>query len=120
MSDEADRVMPAVVSVSDDEDVIVLTTERRFRRGRAKEFKLVDRKTENVEVASFEGPVAELTRSYGFTINLGNYESARFDISLKVPCNVEDVEQADEFAKRFISDRIKVEWNSLKPGSKEG
>ena len=118
MSEEDSRPT-AVVMAGEKEESVILTTERRFKRGNADDYKLVERKREEVNVGVFSGPVAEVTRSYGFTINLGNYESARFDIALKVPCELEDVEAADEFAKKFISERIKIEWTALKPGAKE-
>jgi hypothetical protein len=42
----------------------------------------------------------------GRTINLGNFESARFDVSIQVPCNKEDLEAAYDFGLKFVSDRL--------------
>jgi len=57
----------------------------------------------------FEGPVARVGRGYGLTLNLTNYESARFDVYLEVPCHVEDIDNADKFAKDWAMKRCEEE-----------
>jgi hypothetical protein len=42
----------------------------------------------------------------GMTINLGNYESARIDVRLTVPCTKHDLEEAYEFASDWVSTKI--------------
>ncbi|MBW2168298.1 MAG: hypothetical protein JRG69_03385 [Deltaproteobacteria bacterium] len=64
---------------------------------------------EIVAVHNFEGPVARIRRGYGLTMNLTNYESARFDVILELPCYVEDIDKADEFAKRWVEQRCEAE-----------
>jgi hypothetical protein len=66
-------------------------------------------KEETVLVHDFKGPVARVRRGYGLTMNLGNYESARFDVVLEVPCYVEDIDAADEFAKKWVEKRCEAE-----------
>lgn len=64
---------------------------------------------EVVSTHVFDGQVAKVRRGYGLTINLGNYESARFDVSLEVPCYIEDVNAADEFARLWVEERCEAE-----------
>lgn len=48
----------------------------------------------------------------GNTINLGNYESMRIDISVTLPCRVEDLEEgyrrASEYASEFMAEEEAV------------
>lgn len=64
---------------------------------------------EVVSVHDFDGPVARIRRGYGLTMNLGNYESARFDVTLELPCHVEDIDAADEFAREWVEKRCEAE-----------
>lgn len=64
---------------------------------------------EVVHVHDFDGPVARIRRGYGLTMNLGNYESARFDVVLELPCHVEDIDAADDFAKAWVEKRCEAE-----------
>lgn len=66
-------------------------------------------KEEVVLVHDFKGPVARVRRGYGLTMNLGNYESARFDVILELPCYPEDIDAADEFAKQWVEKRCEAE-----------
>ena len=76
---------------------------------------------EIVVVSKFETQPAIIHRGYGLTLNLGNYESARFDVSVTLPCYVEDIEAADEFAKAFVKARIEKEVEDLRgPKKVEG
>ena len=68
--------------------------------------------TTSIEVVHthvFDGPVARVHRAYGLTLNIGNYESARFDIRIEVPCYLEDVDNADLWAKKWVEDRCEKE-----------
>jgi hypothetical protein len=42
----------------------------------------------------------------GMTINLGNYESARIDVRLTVPCTKEELTEAYDWASDWVSERI--------------
>jgi hypothetical protein len=39
-----------------------------------------------LEVHAFVTTPAEVDLTYGFTVNMGNYEFARIDVGIKVPC----------------------------------
>jgi hypothetical protein len=51
-----------------------------------------------LEVQEFEVEPAFVRAGYGVTINLGNYESARCDVSVTLPCYKEEVKEAVEEA----------------------
>lgn len=91
--------------------VIVFVDSRYVRSGVEETVKQGE---EVVAVAKFETQPALVRRGYGLTINQGNYESARVDISVTVPCYVEDLEAADEFARRFVEERIEKEVASVR------
>jgi len=76
--------------------------------------------SEVVEVHNFKTDVATVERGFGLTLNLGKFESARVDVRLTVPCHVEDIDAADEFAKDWCSKRIKSEVASIRGGTGKG
>jgi len=76
-----------------------------YRKGTGREV----HSDEVVAVAVFDGPVARVRRGYGLTLNIGDYESARVDVSIEVPCYPEDVEAADDWASNFVEKRIEDE-----------
>lgn len=73
--------------------------------------------SEVVEVHNFKGEVAKVERGFGLTLNLGKFESARVDVHITVPCHVEDIENADEFAKQWCASRIKQEVANIRGGN---
>ena len=82
-----------------------------------KDLRVVD-KDEIIEIHQFKGPVATVERGYGLTISMGpkTFEFARVDVRIVVPCHVEDIDNADEFAKNWAEDRIKAEVASIRGG----
>jgi len=42
----------------------------------------------------------------GRTVNLGNYESARVSVSLRMPCSKADLEEAYKFATDWVSGKV--------------
>jgi len=74
-----------------------------------------ERHTEElVGVEPFVGPVAYVKRGYGLTVNLGDYESARFDVSITVPCYMNDVNAADKWAEKWAEKRIAKEVQEIR------
>jgi hypothetical protein len=71
---------------------------------------------EVVHVHNFDGPVARIRRGYGLTMKLGNYEFARFDVMLELPCHVEDIDTADEFARQWVEKRCEAEVQEVRGG----
>lgn len=68
---------------------------------------------ETVAVSKFDGPVARVTRGYGFTRNMGNFESARVEVRVEVPCYVEDIDAADAWAEAWVEARLSREMAEL-------
>lgn len=100
-----------------EEAAIAFIDGRYLHRG--KEFKS-EASEEIVSVHKFDGPVARVKRGYGLTMNLSNYESARFDVILELPCYVEDIDAADEFAKEWVEKRCEVEVAEVRQPSNGG
>jgi hypothetical protein len=100
---------------------VVLTVNHRFMRGNG-EGKIITDTSEHLEMKKFETTPAIVRRSYGMTLNLGNYESARIDVSVQVPCYVEDIHLADQWAADFCEARVTKEVGRVKGGggSKKG
>lgn len=71
-------------------------------------------KNEVLEVRLFVTEPAVVSRGYGLTLNLGNYESARVDVGIKVPCYREEAEVADVFARKWCEDRIQDEVKEVR------
>lgn len=68
---------------------------------------------ELIQVSPFLVEPAEVGCSRGITINMGNFESARVDVSVKVPCYREELDEAYEFAARFTEERLMNERDKV-------
>jgi hypothetical protein len=65
------------------------------------------------------GPaVTEITRSFSFKINLGNYENADFFCSMKAQCKPEDVEEVSEGLYEFCADEVRKSIGSFREARK--
>lgn len=73
-----------------------------------------EEKDELIAVHKFLAPPAKVGCGMGLTINMGNYESARIDVVVEVPCYKEEVEEAYAYARQFCESRIKLERDSIK------
>jgi hypothetical protein len=73
---------------------------------------------EIVAIVKFDkdDPVAKVRRGYGLTLNLSNYESARLDVSVEVPCVLQDVDAADEWARQWVEKRVIKEVENVRGG----
>jgi hypothetical protein len=60
-------------------------------------------------VHKFVTEPARVRRAYGVTINLGNYESARVDVDITLPCYAEEVRDADELVMQLCEERLEEE-----------
>jgi hypothetical protein len=68
-----------------------------------------DEQQETIEVRNFETEPAEVGINYGLTINLGDFNSARVDVSVKIPCYVEEKDEAFANISAWAEDRIRKE-----------
>ena len=66
------------------------------------------------ELQSYEPPkFAEVGFAAGFTKNLGNYSAARVDISLKLPCEPTEIDEAYEYAESWVTQRLEKQHQDL-------
>ena len=75
---------------------------------------LPESKEEPLEVRTFITPPAHIELGYGLTLNIGNYESARVDVKLNVPCYREEVDEAYEWARKWAEDRVRREVKEVR------
>lgn len=71
---------------------------------------------EQLEVRRFPDGVApaHVTAKYGMTLNLGNYESARCDVSVTLPCFVEEIDDAFTEAWGIAKTQIRSQTKNIK------
>lgn len=53
-----------------------------------------------------EGPWCEVGVEASFTKNLGNYQSARFQVTLKIPCQFPEIDETFEFGKNWVDQKL--------------
>lgn len=66
-------------------------------------------KRKTIEVRKFETEPAYVRVNAGVTRNLGNYESLRIDVSLSVPCYVEEIEKVQPRVASLVADMLAAE-----------
>lgn len=71
-------------------------------------------KDETIEVKTFVTQPATVELGYGLTLNIGNYESARVDVKVSVPCYREETDAAYEWAKNWAEARVRQEVQSVR------
>jgi len=105
--------------MGDDADVgsrpmltVMKSYSRRFAEGDGETAEATE--DEFLDVRRFETAPAEVGFSAGLTLNLGNYESARIDVSVKVPCYREELDEAYAFATKWASDRLVKEREEIR------
>lgn len=87
----------------------IFTTTQYSKKG-------VEENTETkIEVRRFDVEPAYVRANYGLTINLGNYESARCDVSVTLPCYVEEIPAAFDRAWEIAKAQIQTQVKSIKP-----
>lgn len=104
--------------VEGEERPVVVTIDNRFKRARGDEV-CVTAAEEQVEVRKFLTRPAVVRRGYGVTLNLGNFESARIDVTVEVPCYLLDIERASKWAEKFVGEKMAEEVASVRGEQKE-
>jgi hypothetical protein len=66
-----------------------------------------------IPIRPFIGSPAYVKYQYGVTINMGDYNSARVEVSLSMPCYVAEVDQTAEAVARWVGDRCIKEQAEL-------
>jgi len=92
---------------------ITVTKQYKLQSGEAE----ADPTNETIEVTKFDTEPAKVRVGFGLTINLGNYESARLDVSVEVPCYKEQVDDAYAAAKGWVEERVQEEVAEIKSGT---
>lgn len=95
---------------------LTVTKQFKLQSGEAE----ADPVDEVIEVTKFETEPAKVRVGFGLTINLGNYESARLDVSVEVPCYKEQVDDAYTAAKDWVEQRVQQEVAEIKGGGSKG
>jgi len=72
-----------------------------------------DEKEDYIEVGTFVTEPAIVTIKKGLTINLGDYESARIDVGVSLPCYKEEIPAALETATRVVEAYLMREKEEL-------
>ena len=61
---------------------------------------------EGVTAATSIEPMCEVGMEMSYTHNLGNYQSARVQVSLKVPCAHAEIDEAYDYAKSWVEGKL--------------
>jgi hypothetical protein len=75
--------------------------------------------TENLPVEGFE-PVKQAATyamvgvGFGLTVNIGNFESVRMDVSLQVPCADDAVDETFPAVKGWVEDKLNAMAEELR------
>jgi hypothetical protein len=54
----------------------------------------------------FEDPPCNVGVTAGMTINLGDYNSAKVQVSIHIPCKHEEIEEAYEFGRDWVEGKV--------------
>jgi hypothetical protein len=82
-----------------------LTVSRHYK---SPEHSSEDSDYEDLDVAVFETDPAHVEVLLGRTMNMGDFESVRVDVRVQVPCYVEEMDSAYDFAHSFARERIET------------
>jgi hypothetical protein len=61
---------------------------------------------ERIRIRPFVSHPASISVKAGITINLGNYESARVDVMMTMPCYPEEIDGVYEDVKSWVDGRV--------------
>ena len=75
---------------------------------------------EYIEVRPFATEPARVRVGRGRTINLGNYDSARLDVSIDMPCYPEEIKAVYEGLTETVNSMIVEESNKVLSGIHSG
>jgi len=75
--------------------------------------------SEEIEVRAFAVPPCEVHASYGLTLNLGDYESARVEAKIVVPCYYEERFEAFKDAWQICHDQVQERVRGVRAYTEE-
>jgi len=59
-------------------------------------------------------PVAEVGAASRMTLNLGNFESVQIEVSVALPCYVEELQECYKAAKHFVDSNLNSEIQAIR------
>jgi hypothetical protein len=65
-------------------------------------------------------PMATVGVKAGYTSNLGNFESCRFDVSLYLPCKPSEIEDTYAFGKQWVDTKMSELMDDVKKMKDQG
>lgn len=71
-------------------------------------------KNEQFGTVPVAGTPAMISFEAGLTLNLGNYESAKVTVGLKLPCDPRDLDAAYEKGKQWVAHRLQSEVEDIR------
>lgn len=92
---------------------VIVTVDNRYVRGNGEEVVETPPEPETVEVRRFDTAPAFVRRTFGLTIRLAPFENAKIGVEVQVPCYVQDLKLADEFASEFCKKRMEAEVSEI-------
>ncbi len=66
-----------------------------------------------IQIRPFATEPAHICVKLGRTINLGNYESAKIDVSVDIPCYVEECQRVYKEVMDFVQERLTEEVSKV-------
>ena len=94
-------------------DAVQITTRDSIAEVRKTLFGKETVSNERIRIRPFISAPASISVKAGITINLGNYESARVDVMLTMPCYPEEVDQVYEDTKDWVDSRVDHERRTI-------
>ena len=67
---------------------------------------VIDTKEEDLGGKIIEGDACIVTVKAGKTVNLGNYESIRFDVGVSIPCEKADLDEAFNEGYEWVGEKM--------------
>jgi hypothetical protein len=111
------QTIPTVAPVAPQEQVSQVGFMREIHATVSRSFGKVgatSAENETLSVRTFLTAPATVDVGYGLTINLGNFESARVDVRVSVPCYREETDAAYEWAKGWVGKRLEEEVRGIR------
>lgn len=99
----------------------VVRTIEKLLPDRTKEVTEENVKERIIRIGVFKTETARVVTQKGLTVNLGNYESARFTVGFECPCYVEEVPEIEKALNDLVEQRIQqevidVRGKDIRPG----
>ena len=99
----------------------VVKTVERLLPDKTRELVSEDASDRIIRVGLFKTEPARVVVQKGLTVNLGNFESARFTVGFEAPCYIEEVTEIEKALNDLVEKRIQqevldVRGKDIRPG----